>query len=441
MKLLHTYTTANEYWQEGKTYEMSEKFLDIPCDCELKIDTKETYQTLDENPWGGCFADRGFMAMDKLSKEKRIEIIKSFYGPEGLKFTAARLPIGNSDYSDTHKSYDEHNDDYDMKYFSLKTDETYLLPYIKTALEINPDINFFATPWSPPSWMKMNNSIHGIDEDNRIIFTPEILKSYAKYFVKYIQEYKKRGINIKAVTPQNEPTMNTAYASCIWTGEQLNIFIRDYLYPEFKENNINTEIWLGTFTDSNAAMVIPTLEDEESAKIVDAVCFQWWGAPLAKAVKRGYGKKLIQSETKCGDGKNDWQYAEEQFDCFKEFFESGVQSYYLWNMVLDEKGGNTAEKPWCQNAPITVNSVTNEVAYNPSYYLTKHFSYYIKPGAKRIKIDGYKDSIAFLNADGEMILEVKNSSDESKNIVVICENNKQDIVIKPHSINTLRIIG
>ncbi len=105
----------------------------------------------------------------------------------------------------------------------------------------------------------------------------------------------------------------------------------------------NLELWLGTFTDSNAALVIPALEDTSTNKVIDAVCFQWWGSYLAKAVNKGYRKKIIQSETKCGNGNNDWNYAEEQFDCFKEFLETGASRYYLWNMILDEKGANTAE--------------------------------------------------------------------------------------------------
>ena len=114
-----------------------------------------------------------------------------------------------------------------------------------------------------------------------------------KYFVKYIQEYEKQGIHINAITPQNEPTMDTLYASCVWTGEELNIFIRDYLYPALCTAGINNiELWLGTFTDSNAALVIPALEDTSTNKVIDAVCFQWWGSYLAKAVNKGYRKKL-----------------------------------------------------------------------------------------------------------------------------------------------------
>ncbi|MFG6393182.1 MAG: hypothetical protein K1W24_03175 [Lachnospiraceae bacterium] len=432
-------TTEENYWINKEIPYTTDNINNA----DIIINGNIYYQTMDQYPWGGCLADRGYMAMEKLPDNKKHEIINALFGDGGLGFTTARLPMGNNDYSDTHKSYNENNNDYSMEHFSLATDETYLLPYIKMALKTRPGLDFFATPWSPPSWLKQNNCIHGIDDKNRIIFTQEALEAYALYFVKYIKSYGEHGIHINAITPQNEPTMNTLYASCVWTGTQLNIFIRDYLYPAMQKAGINnTKIWLGTFTDSDASLVVPALEDVKTNNIIDAVCFQWWGSYLAKAVQKGYGKKLVQSETKCGDGKNNWCYAEEQFDCFKEFLEAGVSRYYIWNMVLDEKGANTAKDPWYQNSPVTVNSKTLQVTFNPSYYLTKHFSHFIKGGAKRIEAKGNcKDieAVAFKNTGGQIITELKNGSGEDKKTIIdICGKIIQP-EIKAHSINTFII--
>ena len=443
MEVLWRCTTNENRW-EDKGYLKSEKFNSDKVNKEtIEINSNIYYQTLDEAPWGGCFADRGYMAMSRLKKEQRTEILKALFTDDGLGLKAARLPLGNSDYSDMHKSYNEHADDFNMEHFSISTDDAYLLPYIKEAMEICPDITFFSTPWSPPSWMKNNGCIHGMDKNNTIKFTSKYLKAYALYFIKYIEAYKNLGINISEITPQNEPTMNTAYASCAWTGAQLNEFIRDYLYPALRDHRINTKIWLGTFTDSQKTLCMPAINDDKTINMIEAVCFQWWGAPLAHEIYRKYKNlKLIQSETKCGNGRNDWKYAEEQFDCFKEFLNAGVNRYYLWNMVLDENGENTAENPWHQNAPITVNSQTNEILYNPSYYLTKHFSYYIKGGAKRIRTGGtYEDKIAFRNPDGENVLAVKNSTDEDITVVINWNGEMITPTIPAHSINTFCASG
>lgn len=151
-------------------------------------------------------------------------------------------------------------------------------------------------------------------------------ETYALYFAKYLEAYGNEGINITAVAPQNEPTMTTAYQSCVWSGEQLNRFIRDYLRPTLNENGFtDTEIYLGTFTDANPTLAMPTIEDIQTRNMIDGVCFQWWSASLARKLYQDENNtdlKFIQSETKCGDGQNNWAYAEAQFSCFKEFFDS-----------------------------------------------------------------------------------------------------------------------
>ena len=196
-KALWISTTRKNYWANKEIPYITEEDKNK----DIIIDADTCYQTMDQKPWGGCFADRGYMAMEKLPDQQKQKIINSLFGDDGLHFTTARLPLGNNDFSDTHKSYNENTGDFLMEHFSLATDTAYLLPYIKMALQARPDIDFFATPWSPPSWMKQNNCIHGTDDNNRIIFQPEILKAYARYFVKYIEEYKKHGIHISAITP------------------------------------------------------------------------------------------------------------------------------------------------------------------------------------------------------------------------------------------------
>ncbi|MDO4563422.1 MAG: RICIN domain-containing protein [Clostridia bacterium] len=416
-------------------------------DTSLYIDVDQTtrYQTLTDTPWGGCFADRGWEAMKDLSEESRDAIMRDLFSDDGLRLTVGRMPIGNNDFSiNRSQSYDELpegvNEDYDLEYFSIDIDRTWLIPYMRAALKYRPDLKFWGSPWSPPSWMKTNKTIHS---GGSLIWEEDVLRTYAMYFAKYIEAYRAEGFDIYMVMPQNEPTMNTAYASCVWTGEQLNEFIRDYLAPTLKERNLDTQIYLGTFTDSQANRVDPTLNDPVTSALISGVGFQWWSAPLAKRVYRqATSLSLMQSETKCGSGNNSWIYAEEQFDCMKEFFDAGVNSYMLWNMVLDEKGENTSPSPWRQNAPIIVHSETSAVSYSPQYHQFKHFSYYVDGGARRIKTDGnYGDKIAFQNADGEIVLVVKNSSNSALDVAINFNGSKIKPTVPAHSINTFRLAG
>ncbi len=416
----------------------------------IDVDPKYRYQTLNETPFGGCFNERGWEAMKELSTEEREKIIYHLFSEEGLNFSTARMAMGNSDFSiNRSQSYNELPEgvetDYDLKYFSIESDREYMLPYIEAAEKVRPNLPIWGSPWSPPAWMKNNKTIYGQNGDNTIIWEEETLKAYAQYFVKYVEAYRAEGHNVYMIMPQNEPTMNTAYSSCVWTGDQLNEFIRDYLYPAFVNAGINdnTKIYLGTFTDSQANRTDPTLNDPVTSGIIQGAGFQWWSAPLATRVNRQFPHlDLMQSETKCGNGDNSWKYAEEQFDTFKEFFEAGVKSYMLWNMILDEKGENTSPGPWRQNAPIIVHSETNAVIYTPQYYLTKHFSYYIAPMARRIKAEGnFADKIAFQNPDGEVVLIVKNSADTDLSVAINVGGVKAKPTIPAHSISTFRIMA
>ncbi len=439
-------STEDARWVDMGVLETSE--WDDDTTLYIEVDETTRYQTLTDDPWGGCFSERGWKAMENLTEKERSEIVKNLFGEEGLKLTVGRMPLGNNDYSiERSTSYDELPDgvetDYDLEYFSVDNDREYLMPYIDEAMKYCPSLKLWASPWSPPSWMKTNGTIYGGGE---LIWTEEMLTTYANYFVKFIEAYRGEGYNIYMVMPQNEPTMNTAYASCIWSGEQLNEFIRDYLSPALKAAGLDdVEIYLGTFTDSQTNRVDPTLNDSVTSTLISGIGVQWWAAPLTKRIyrtNRDKGYVLMQSETKCGSGGNTWSYAEEQFDCVKEFFDAGVNSYMLWNMVLDEKGENTSPSPWYQNAPITVDSTTNEVSYNGQYYMFKHITYYVEGGARRILTDGnYEDKLAFQNEDGENVLVVKNSSDSDLTVAINFNGKKIKPTIPAHSISTFRLMG
>ncbi len=435
----------------------------------IYVDQNTRYQTMDSNPWGGCFNEKGWYAMRDLSDEERESVIKALFDPntDGLKFTAGRTPIGSSDFGlDMYTYADNEWDDYDMSSFTIERDKQHLIPFIKAAMKYVPDMPIFSSPWTPPAWMKTNNKLNGVESGVPYIEdTAENFEAYALYFVKYLEAYADEGIDLYAVTPQNEPTMNTPYPSCVWNGNQLNVFLRDYLCDAIedynKANDKNVEVWLGTFTDSNQSMVWPTYKDPVTSTKIDGYCFQWWGAPLATKLyaqskaETGTPVKMIQSESKCGGGDNSWTYAEEQFDCYKEFLDAGVSQYHLWNMILEGNGENNAEpasRRWPQNAPISVNG--KQITYNPSYYQVKHFSSNIQGGARRIKVEGNNlgegsvnnhvqdlRAIGFQNTDGEVVLNVKNSTAAAKDVTVVVNNETFDVTVPAHSINTFKLDG
>jgi glucosylceramidase len=308
------------------------------------------------------------------------------------------------------------------------------IPFIKAAIAIRPDLKLWGVPWSPPSWMKSNNSLVGgwIKTDS------QTMNALALYFEKYVQAYKGQGINLYMVMPQNEPGYETGYSSCRYDGNILRDFIKNYLGPKFAQDNINCQIWLGSLPNSDMTYVNPSMIDSAAKAYIQGAGFQWEGANAAHQVYNAYSDvRLMQTETKCGNHENNWSYAEEQFDLMRSYFDSGVNSYMLWNMVLDETGLSTAA--WAQCSPIVVNKSSKIVTYNPQFYMFKHFSSYVKPGACSIdSVGNYGDCVAYMNPNGENVLVVENKTANALAVAINFNGQKIKPTLPAHSFNTFR---
>ncbi|ALB44211.1 MULTISPECIES: glycoside hydrolase family 30 protein [Clostridium] len=404
----------------------------------------ESYQTIDG--FGGCFNELGYIALKKIPNDKKEEVFRNLFDPEECNFTYCRLPIGANDYAESWYSLNETKGDYEMKNFSIERDKECLIPYIKEAEKYSGELNLFASPWSPPTWMKFPE----VYNFGTLIWEEKNLKAYALYFKKFIEEYQKEGIKINQVHIQNEPIADQKFPSCVWSGKQLRDFIKEYIGPLFEENKLDAEIWLGTLNSpyddygdenwqfgqyNNFANTV--LSDKDAKRYINGVGYQWGGKHALLQTRIAYPEmKLIQTENECGEGKNSWEYAEYVFNLMWTYFINGVSAYTYWNMVLEEEGISTWG--WKQNSLITVTK-DNDVKYNPEYYLMRHFSKYIKQGAtmKGLKGDFAGNALAFENPDGSVVLEVLNPFDELQEVTFSVNGEDYSFNIQPHSFNTL----
>ena len=408
------------------------------------VDSTKTLQAIDG--WGGCFNERGWKAMEVLAPADRDAVMRSLFDPvDGLKLNLCRTPIGSSDYGITLYSLDETPGDYEMKDFSIARDEERLLPYIKAALAIRPDITLWSVPWSPPSWMKTNdNLISGNIKDD-----DKTLDALALYFAKYVEAYRGAGVKISMVMPQNEPSISSNYTSCQWTGEQLARFIGYHLGPGLRDEGLSTKIYLGTIQDSKrggyAYWVGPSLADPHVRRYVAGLGCQWSGVSTMEETHFLYpGLKLMQSEAECGGtNSNDWAFGEKQFQLAEKWFGVGAGSNIIWNMVLDETGHSTAN--WAQCSPIVVDSKTKAVTYTPYYYCYKHFSYFVKPGAHMVAtetawMDQGRHQVSFVNPDGEVVVVMSNQAADPKAVTLTIDGKQAGPVVLPgHSFNTFTL--
>jgi glucosylceramidase len=431
-------SSPKEIWKSNSLSHME------PCEHKLEL-TGEKDQEIEG--FGGCFNELGWIALSNLEEDQREELFDELFDEEkGCKFNFCRIPIGANDYSTEWYSYNETPRDYEMKNFSIEMDKKYLIPYIRKALEKRGDIKLFASPWSPPTWMKFPRAYnHGT-----MIWQKEILEAYALYFLKFVKAYDAEGIKVDQIHIQNEPASDQKFPSCIWKGEQFREFIGEYLGPLFEKNSLDTEIWLGTLNgpevdnrflytgyDQYANLV---LFDEKARKYIKGVSYQWAGKYAVQQTHESWPElRLMQSENECGDGNNTWEYAHYIFNLFRHYLSNGVNSYIYWNMILEPKGNSTWG--WKQNSMITVNPESKEVIYNPEFYVMKHYSHFIKPGAIRLKTKGHwnGNSVVFENPDGEIVVVIGNNMEISRKVTFKGAGKEFTAEIPPYSFNTIII--
>jgi glucosylceramidase len=203
---------------------------------------------------------------------------------------------------------------------------------------------------------------------------------------------------------------------------------------------LDTEIWLGTVERPQLERVTDVLEYKNAKDYVTGVGFQWAGKGAIKSVHAEYpNMQLMQTETECGDGSNDWKAAEYTFNLMKHYFENGANSYMYWNMVLDETG--KSQWGWKQNSMISIDSKTKAIRYNPEFYLMKHLSAFVAPGSVKLETVGdTKNAIVFYNEDAnEVVILTYNDKDIPQELKLDVANKVVKASLEPKSFNSIAV--
>lgn len=442
-------STETELWTEYTVSLITDSELSI--DSVIRIDPARMSQTIDG--FGGCFNEMGWEALNLLEEGERQTVLFNLFDTDkGCKFTICRMPLGANDYSVDWYSHNETPGDYAMDSFSIDRDRMRLIPYIRSAREINPAIKIWASPWCPPSWMKTNQhyacradarvndlpgDAQGEEMVDQFILDERTLDAYALYFSRFLHEYQSEGIPIYAVHVQNELNSCQNFPSCVWRPESMARFIGQYLGPRLEADHPEVELWLGTIERPNAERVDSILGNEVASPYIKGVGFQWAGKGAIAHVHENYPElKLMQTETECGDGSNDWAALEHTFGLMQHYFNHGANAYMYWNMVLDHTG--SSQWGWKQNAMITITGA-REVVYNPEFFLMKHFSAFVESGALFVKTEDNDDCLAFLNPDNELIIVFYNRENEEVGKTFCYESRSFSVTLQPRSINTFRM--
>jgi len=387
------------------------------------IDTTFKFQEI--QGFGGAFTEAAAVTLDKMPSHLRQEILAAYFSPNtGNAYTLCRTHINSCDFSLGNYAYTEVDGDVELKHFSIEHDRQALIPMIREAIDLSGGkLKLFASPWSPPAWMKTNGMMN-----NGGKLKPEYRQAWADYYVRYIQEYEQEGIPMWGLTVQNEPEATQTWDSCIYTGEEERDFVRDYLGPTLHDaglGNVKVIVW-----DHNRDRLFErakvVFDDPKAARYVWGVGFHWYCGDHFDNVQLTHDaypdKHLIFTEG-CQEGGphlGSWDTGERYARSIINDLNRWTEAWVDWNMVLDETGGPNHVNNLC-SAPIIADTQAGEIRYQSSYYYIGHFSRFIRPGARRVACAKTLDSLeasAFLNSDGTVAVVVLNRTEQAIDFVL-----------------------
>lgn len=377
--------------------------------------------------FGGAFTETSGYNFAQVSDSIKKKIAEAYFDKEkGLGFNFCRTHINSCDFAIGEYTYVAENDK-KLKTFNIDNDRKYIIPFIKAAQELNSDIFLFASPWSPPSWMKDNKTMM---QGGKLL--PEHYDTWAKYMTKYFEEYKKERIDFFGLTVQNEAKAVQTWESCFYTGTDEAIFVTKNLRPTLDKagfKDIKIMIW-----DHNKERVLDRANEsfavEGTKAAIWGVAFHWYSGEHFDALRMTHemfpDKPLILTEfCRGGSSSNDseaevpysdWAdveaYANEMIGDFNNFMAASID----WNMIVDLKGGPYHNRVGGVKAQIIVDKENNSFSLSDIYYAVGHFSKFVNRGAKRIGSSSYNDSIhvtAFQNPNREVVVIVLNKSEQA----------------------------
>lgn len=442
-------TTDSERWQTQTQIELASQPAAVSY---YEVQTDNPQQMIDG--FGACFNELGWDAIQLVDKQKQEEILKNLFHPtEGLNFTFCRTSMGANDYSREWYSYNEIDGDFAMENFSIDRDTVAVLPYIRAALALNPNITIWASPWSVPTWMKTNKHYANRSTDcndlpiekevplytDQVIQEPEYLEALALYFTKYLDAYKEIGIDISMVMYQNEAFTFSQWPNGSWKPESIANFNMNYLGPELAKTHPDVEIYAGTFNTSDPAVYSAILGHPDAKKYIKGVGVQWEGRDIFPTLKETYpGFKLMQSESECGWGRFGWEDAEHTFNLMKRYMNGGSNSYIGWNMVLKDDGSSS----WCwnQNSLIRIMSDTKEIIYTPEYYVYKHVCSLVPKGSVLLPVVNndieHVNMLAFKTPANKVVVIAGNYETEISDVSIKVGNSYLNTSLEAKSFNT-----
>ena len=394
--------------------------IDLPS---IFIDPGKTFQVIEG--FGGAFTEAAAVTLNKMTPKNQELILKAYFDRhEGHAYSLCRTHINSCDFALGNYAYDETPGDMMLKHFTINRDRQALLPMIQHAWKhAGGPIKIFASPWSPPAWMKTTGKMNFGGK-----LKPECRQAWADYFVRYIHEYEREGITIWGVTVQNEPAATQRWDSCLYSAAEERDFVRDYLGPTLERaglGRVKIIIW-----DHNRDYLVQrasvAYSDPAASRYIWGTGYHWYMDSKFENPQFHHDawpdKHLLFTEG-CQEGGphlGSWLTGERYAQSMISDLNRWACGWVDWNLLLDESGGPNHVNNLC-SAPLIADTRTHEVHFQSSYYYIGHFSRFIPPGSKRLLCATTRDDLeaaAFLTPEGQVAVIAMNRTETPRPFVL-----------------------
>lgn len=410
----------------------------------INLYPQAVYQTLEG--FGGAITESAAYIYSLLDPSQKKRMLDTYFGGDAMKYRFVRIPIDSCDFSLSHYEADGDEADGELRQFSFRRVETYILPMLRDAeASFGGKLEIMLSPWSPPAYMKTNG-----ERNHGGKLKEEYRKRWAEYICRYIREFRSRGFRVTMLTLQNEPKAVQTWDSCIYTAQEEKQFLRDYVWPELEAQGLtDIQIYLWDHNKERAYEWAETILDDETMPMVAGVAFHWYSGDHFEALRmireRFPDKKLLLSEACIEFSKyspednlsNAQKYAHDIIGNLNE----GMSIFLDWNLVLDEIGGPNHVRNFC-DAPYLFDTKRKVLMEREIQAYLWHFSHFIEAGAQRIGVSRYTDQLevtAFQK--GERIVFVAlNRTQETLNSYIRLQGTCAELTLPPQSITSGEIL-
>ena len=391
----------------------------------ININESVGYQKV--SGFGGAMTDSSAWLIEhQLTAANRNTVMGELFGASGIHLNFVRVPIGASDYTVSGPySYDDvapGETDPNLTHFSIAHDQAYIVPALVQARTLNNQLQFLASPWSSPAWMKNNDAFNDLHE--RGTLRGRAYGPWAAYIVKFLQAYQGAGVPISSLTPLNEPGAATSYPGMNMSSASLTAWIMKFLVPALAKAHLHTRLYASDYGWGTTSLAQAAVA--RAGKLLKGLAWHcYFGSPDVMASLHSQAPTLDEIVDECSPGISALPTPEVVIASLRDW----ASTVALWNIALNFGGGPVQQPntgcPGCYGL-VKINAKTGAMALTSAYYQLGQASSFIQPGAQRVSTNNFVtytytkphinfvspglDDVAFVNPDGSRVLLVYNNA-------------------------------